>query len=191
MCLLDSISRREVVVLTRVDDDAGEAIDHTTGVLVDDRALHIDITEEDTVERIVEHDVQSLKSSHDSDLWHTETRAIVTETHVLATLLAYLVKRFAHDAEVLLCRIGTTEALGRSTVGNVVDQALSRSTDHRDNVSTLSCSSLCLDHVLVDITRSNDHIEVRLRALTDRLKVVLAALSMLDDALHTLEDVWL
>ena len=57
MRLLDSVSRREVVVLTRIDDDAGKAIDHTTGVLVDDRALHVNVAEEDTVEGIVEHDV--------------------------------------------------------------------------------------------------------------------------------------
>ena len=41
----DSIVGGQVVVFARVDDDTGIAVDDTGEVLVDDGALHIDVTE--------------------------------------------------------------------------------------------------------------------------------------------------
>ena len=45
----DGIGGRQVVVLAGVDDDAGEGVDHPGEVLVDERALHVDVAEEDAV----------------------------------------------------------------------------------------------------------------------------------------------
>ena len=55
VALLEGIRGREVVVLARVDDDAGTRVDEPAKVLVDERPLHVDVAEDDPVHRVVEH----------------------------------------------------------------------------------------------------------------------------------------
>ena len=70
---LDSVGGGQIVVLTRVDDDAGKAIDDAAHVLVDERALHVDVAEENAVEGIVQHHIQTFEGAHDGDFGHTQT----------------------------------------------------------------------------------------------------------------------
>ena len=170
--LLDGIGRGQVVVLTRVDDYTGESVDYTRHELVDERTLHVDIAEQDTVECVVEHDVESLQCTHGCDFRHTETGTVVAKTDVAADLLAYFIQRLTHDAEVLLRSERTAESLGRSAVGHVVEQALSRGTDHGDDIGTLTGCRLCLYHILVDVTRSDNYVQIRFGAFAQRLQIV-------------------
>ena len=102
--------------------------------------------------------------------------------------LADLVKRLAHDAEVLLGGEGAAEALGRGAIGHIVQKALAGGADNGDHVGALACSCLGLYHVLIDVTRCHDDVEVGLGALTDGLEVVLAACPTRADACHALVD---
>ena len=70
---LNSVGSGQVIVLTRVDDDTGKAIDDAAHILIDERALHVDVTEQDAVKGIVQHHIQSLKGTHDGNLGHTQT----------------------------------------------------------------------------------------------------------------------
>ena len=69
---LDGIGGSQVVVLASVDDNSGKAIDDAAHVLIDERALHVDVTEQDAVECVVKHDIKALKGTHDGNLGHTQ-----------------------------------------------------------------------------------------------------------------------
>lgn len=56
----NSVVGGQIVILTGVDDNAGVAVDNTGEVLVYDGALHVDVAEQDAVERIVQHNIQAL-----------------------------------------------------------------------------------------------------------------------------------
>ena len=75
----DGVVSRQVVVLTGVDDDARIAVDDAGEVLVDDRALHVDVAEQDAVESVVQHNVQTLQSAHGGDLGHAQAGAVVAQ----------------------------------------------------------------------------------------------------------------
>ena len=75
--------------------DARIAVDDAGEVLVDDRALHVDVAEQNAVESIVQHNIQTLQSTHSGDLGHTQARAIVAQADVAVLLLADLVERGA------------------------------------------------------------------------------------------------
>ena len=107
--LLDGVGGRQVVVLARVDDDPGDGVDPAGKVLVDERAQRIDVAEDDAVERVVQHHVQPLERSHRGDLGHAEPRAVVHEADVAADLRLDRVEGGAHEAEVLLGRVGAAE----------------------------------------------------------------------------------
>ena len=79
-------------------------------------------------------------------------------------LLAHFIKSLTHDAKVLLGGESAAETFGGSAVRNIVEQALTRGTDHSNDIGTLACACLSLDNIFVDVTRSNDNIKVRLRA---------------------------
>ena len=65
------------------------------------------------------------------------------------------------------------EALCGRTVRNVVQQGLGSGSDYRDDVSALTRRSLRLDHVLVDISCSNDNVDVRFRTFADGVQIFL------------------
>ena len=171
--LLYSVGGGEVVVLAGVDDNACIAVYYAAHELVNKRALHIDVAEQDTVESIVEHHVKTLKGTHSGYFGHTETRAIVAKADVAANLFANLVKSFAHDAEVFLRGESAAEALCGGAVRHIVKQALTRCADNGDDVGTLTCGCLSLYYVLIDIAGGNDYIEIGFRALAYGVEVIL------------------
>ena len=56
----DSIVGREVIILAGVEDDAAVADDYAGHVLIDQRSLHVDVSEQDAVDGVVQHNVQTL-----------------------------------------------------------------------------------------------------------------------------------
>ncbi len=176
--LLDRVGCGEVVVLARVDDYAGEAVDYARHILIDQRALHIDVPEEDAVQGVVQHHIQTFECAHYGDLGHAEARAVVAQADVAADLFAYFVQSLAHDAEVLLGGERTAESLGRRAVGHVVEQALARGADYGDDVGALSGCGLCLYDIFVDVTRRYDYVEVGARPFADGGDVVFSTLAV-------------
>ena len=73
----DRVVRGQVVILARVDDDARVAVDNAGEILVHDRTLHVDVAEQDAVQRVVQHDVEPFQCAHRRDLRHAQTRAVV------------------------------------------------------------------------------------------------------------------
>ena len=80
--LLDRVGRRQVVVLAGVDDDAGPGVDHPAELLVDERPVHVDVAEEDSVHRVVQHHVEALERPHGRDLGHAEAGGVVRQVDV-------------------------------------------------------------------------------------------------------------
>ena len=70
---LISIVCRQVVILTRVKYDSAVTDDYTAHKLVNDSPLHIDVAEEDSVDSVVKHYVESLESAHGRNLRHAES----------------------------------------------------------------------------------------------------------------------
>ena len=163
--LLEGVGGGEVVVLAGVDDDAGAGVDEPREVLVDERALHVDVAEDDAVHGIVEHHVEALEGAHGGDLGHAEAAGVVAQADVAAELGADLVEGGAHEAEVLLRGVGAAEALGGLAVGHVVEQALRRGADHGDHVGAGARGGLGLSGVLVDVAGGDDHVHVWLDGL--------------------------
>jgi hypothetical protein len=62
--LFHGVGRGQVVVLAGVDHDARARVEHAREVLVDERALHVDVAEEDAVHRVVEQHVEPLERGH-------------------------------------------------------------------------------------------------------------------------------
>ena len=181
VCLLVGIGSGEIVVLASVDDNTCEAIDNAAEILVNQRALHVDVAEKNAVEGIVQHHIQALQGAHGGNLGHTQTGAIVTQADVAAYLLAHLVKRLAHDAEILLSGESAAEALGRSAIRHIVQQTLTRGADNGDDVSTLTGTGLSLHHILIDITSGNNDIQVGLAALANRGDILFTAFATATD----------
>ena len=65
MCSFDGIGCGQVVVLAGIDDDSCKSVDDPREELVNESPLHVDVPEEDTVEGVVEHHVESLERAHD------------------------------------------------------------------------------------------------------------------------------
>ena len=181
---LDCIGSGQVVVLSGIDDDSGKSVDHPGEELVYHRSLHVDVAEQDAVERIIEHHVKSLKCTHYGYLGHTQAGAVVAQADVASYLLSHLVQGLAHDSEILLCGIGAAEALGSGSVRHIVQQGLTGGADDGDDVGTLTCGGLGLHHVLVDVARSHDHIDIGLGTLSYLLDIVLAPFPAGLDFLH-------
>ena len=167
----DSIICGEVVILAGVEDDSAVSDDYTGHELVYQSSLHIDVSEKNSVNSVVQHYVKSFKSSHCSDLRHAHSGGIVAESDISANLFANFVKSFSHDPEVFLCSVGSTETFCGGSVRNVVKKGLSGGSDNSDDVCALTSSSLSLDNVLIDITCSYDYVEVGLRTFSDSLEV--------------------
>ena len=98
-------------------------------------------------------------------------------------LLADLVERGAHQAEILLRGIGAAEALGRCAIGDIVQQRLTRGTDDGDDVRALLCARLGLDNILIDIAGRDDDVQIRAFLVTELLEILVAAADILVDAL--------
>ena len=96
------------------------------------------------------------------DLGHAETAGVVGQPHVTTELLAGLVERGPHQAEVLLRRVGAGEALAGRSLRDVVEQRLTGRADHRDHVGTLASRLLGLRDVLVDVSGRDDQVDPRL-----------------------------
>ena len=160
MGLFVGVGGGQVVVLAGIDDDAGKAVDDTAEVLVNQRALHVDVAEQDAVQCVVEHHVEAFEGAHGGDLRHAEARAVVAEPNVPVLLRPHLVERRPHEAEVLLGGVGAAEALGGGPVGHVIQEALPRGADDRDHVRPLPGGGFGLDDVLVDVARGHDDVEV-------------------------------
>ena len=177
MCSLHSISSCKVVVLTCVDDNTCKTVDYSRHELVNKGSLHVDVAEEDTVKGIIQHNIQSLKCTHNCNFRHTQTRTVVTYSNVSAKFLTNLVHCLTHNLEVGLGSISSAESLSCNTVRNIVQQTLSGCTDNGNDISTLSCCSLSLNNILIDVTGSNNYIQVRFWTLTYCIQVVLPSLS--------------
>ena len=159
---LDGVGGGEVVVLAGVDDDPGPRVDLPAEALVDEGADRVDVAEEDAVHRVVEHHVEPLQAGQRRDLRHAQPGGVVGQPHVAAELLAGLVQRRPHQAEVLLGGVGAGEALAGRALGHVVEQALPGRADHRDDVGALAGRLLRLRDVLVDVARRDDQVDPRL-----------------------------
>ena len=178
----DGVVGGQVVILTGVDDDAGIAVDDAGEVLVNDGALHVDIAEQDAVQSVVQHDVQTLQSAHGGDFGHAQTGAVVAQTDIALLLTTHLVQSLTHQAEVLLGGIGTAEALGGGTVRHVVQQGLAGGTDHGDDVGTLLGAGLGLDDILIDITGGHDDVQVGAFLVAELIQECVAVSNVLVDA---------
>ena len=181
---LHGIGCSQVVVLSGVDDHSCKSVDDPREELVYEGPLHVDVPEEDTVEGVVEHHVESLERAHDGYLGHAQAGTVVAQADIAADLLAHLVQGLAHDAEVLLGSIGAAEPFGSGSVRHIVQQGLAGGTDDRDDVGALTCGGLGLHHILVDVAGGHYHIEVGLGALADLAQVFLAAGAAGPNPLH-------
>ena len=83
-------------------------------MLVDQRALHVDVAEKDSVEGVAEQEIEALLSGDRSDFGHAEARRVVRETYVTPELQRLLIERLAHRGESLRER---TLDLGRVLKG--------------------------------------------------------------------------
>ena len=102
---------------------------------------------------------------------------VVAETDVASYLLAYLIESLTHDTEVLLGSKSTAKAFGSCTIRYVVKKTLTGGTDNSDDICTLAGTSLCLYHVLVDVTCSHNDVEIRLGTFTNCVDIVLSTLT--------------
>ena len=171
---VEGVGGREVVVLAGVDDDAGARVEHAGQVLVDERALHVDVAEDDAVHGVVEHHVQALERAHGGDLRHAEAAGVVAQPDIAAQLLAHLVEAGAHEAEVLLRGVGAAEALGGQAVRHVVEQALRRGADDGDHVGAGAGGRLGLHDVLVDVAGGDDDVDPRFDRVAELADQLLA-----------------
>ena len=73
MSSFNSIGSGEVVVFTRIDDNASETIDNARHILVNQSALHVDVAEKNAIQSIVQHDIEAFESTHDGDFRHAKT----------------------------------------------------------------------------------------------------------------------
>ena len=172
--LIDRVGGREVIVLAGIDDDARIGIEHPAEVLVHERALHINIAEQNAVHRVVEQHVEPLERADRRDLRHAQTACIIREQDVTAEPLRDLVQRGAHDGEVRLRRIRAAETLGRGPERNEVEQRLAGRPNYRDDL----CARLGRGHrrgaVLVNIPAGDDHVEQRRRQLRKSFEQIFA-----------------
>ena len=106
-------------------------------------------------------EVEPLHRAQRRDLRHAEARAVVRQADVAPELAALLVERLAHDPEILLRGVSAAETFGRRAVRNVIQQRLRRAANHRDRVRARLSRGLGLDHVVVDVSRRDDHIKER------------------------------
>ncbi len=70
---LHSVGCGEVVVLARVDDDAGIAVDDAGEILVNEGTLRVDVAEQNAIESVVQHHVQAFECAHSSNFRHAQT----------------------------------------------------------------------------------------------------------------------
>ena len=159
--MLHRVGGRQVVVLAGVDDDPAARVELPREVLVDERALHVDVAEQDPVHRVVEQHVEPLERRGRGDLRHAQPAGVVGEHHVAPEPLRSLVERGAHDAKVLLRRVRSAEAFGRRAVRHVVDQRLRGRADHRDDLRAGLRGGDGGGAVLVDVAAGDDHVQQR------------------------------
>ena len=95
-----------------------------------------------------------------------------------------LVERLAHDAEVLLGRVGAAESLGGGAVRNIVEQRLRRAADDGDHVGALLGGGFRLLHVVVDIAGGDDDVLPGRAIERSDAKVALALLALVDARLQ-------
>ena len=167
VCGIKGIVRGQVVIFPGVEDDAAVTDDDSGEELVDECPLHVDISEEDAIEGIVEQHVQSFHGTHGSDLRHAHAGGVVAKSHILAVLFPHPIQRFTHDPEVFLSSIGSAKAFCSGTVGHIVQKALGCGADNGNDIRPLAGCRLCLDHIFVDVSCGNDDVEVGLPPLAD------------------------
>ena len=161
MRLFNRVGRGEVIILARVNYYARERVDNAREILVDYRALHVDVAEQYAVKRVVKHNVEPFKRAHRRYLGHTKTRTVVTEPNVALFLASDLVERFTHEPEILLRRVCSSKALRRSAIGNIIKKALTRRANYGDYIRALLRCGLRLGYILVGVSRRNDYIKIR------------------------------
>ena len=174
VCSFDCIICGQVVIFTGVEDNTAVTDDDSGHVLVNQSSLHVDVSEQDAVDCVVQHNIQSFQCAHCSDFRHAHAGGVVAQSDVSANFFAHFVQCLSHDSEVFLGCISTAETFGCRSVRYIVQQGLCSSTDYSDNICPLSCSGLCLNHVLVDVSGSNDYVDVRFLAFTDGVQVFLS-----------------
>ncbi len=179
----DGVVGGQIVVLAGVDDDAGISVDNAGEELVHDGALHVDVAEQNAVQSVVQHDVQTLQSAHGGDLRHAQAGAVVAQPDIAVLLLAHLIQRGAHQTEVLLGGVGAAEALGGGAVGHVVQQGLAGGADDGDDVGALLGTGLGLDNILIDITGGHDDIQVGALLVAEAAQILVALGDVVVDAL--------
>src|SRR5258706_15901319 len=61
-CMLsfEGVSSRQIIVFTCIDNNTSSRVDTARKELIDQRALHVYIAENNTVESVIEHHVKSL-----------------------------------------------------------------------------------------------------------------------------------
>ena len=111
----------------------------------------------------------------DRDLRHAESAGVVGEHDVAAELLADLVERRAHDAEVGLRRIRAAEAFGRRAERDEVEQRLSGRANDRDDLRAGFGRRDRRGAIFVDVAAGNDDVEQRRRQLRKPLEQRLRA----------------
>ena len=134
MGLLYGVGGGQVVVLTGIDDDIGPGVDHPGKILVDERAVGIDVAKNNSVHRVVEKHIQPFEGRGRRDLRHAEARGVVDEINIAALPHDRFVQCAPHDPEVFLRGVGSAEALGGRTVGDIVKEALRGGADNGDAV---------------------------------------------------------
>ena len=179
--LLDRVGGRQVVVLARVDDDAGPGDEPPRHVLIDERPAHVDVAKEDPVHRVVEQHVEPLDGRHPRDLGHAQARRVVRLLDVTPALLARLVDGAADDPEVFLRGERAAVAFRRGAVRDVVEQRLGGGADHGDDVGAGGGGGLGLNGVVVDVAGGDDHVLLGRRAWTDATLESVAVLAGLVD----------
>ena len=188
MGLLHRIGGGEIIVLAGVDDHAGVSVDGAGEVLVHQGALHVDVSEQDAIQGVVEHHVQALEGAHGGDLGHAQAGAVVAHPDVAAHLGPHLVHGLAHQAEVLLSGVGAAEALGGGPIGDVVQQRLAGGADDGDDVGALPGGGGRLGDVLIDVTGGHDQIDPGPLLVAVLGQEVLPALPAGGDLRHGLPD---
>jgi hypothetical protein len=98
---------------------------------------------------------------HGGDLGHAQARAVVRQPDVALQLVAHLVQRGAHEAEVLLRGIGAAKTFGGGAIGHVVQQALAGGPDHGHDVGALLGGGARLHDVFKDVAGGHDEIQPR------------------------------
>src|SRR5207249_3589747 len=109
MLSFEGIGGRQVVILAGIDDDASGSINASRKKLINKGAFEIDIAKNDAIEGVVEHHIKPLESTHRSNFWHTEARAVVRQADIASNLPTRLIKRIAHQLKIGLGGIGSTE----------------------------------------------------------------------------------